>query len=103
MLMPTYREGVPRVILEAAATGLPCVAFDVPGVREAIRSGRTGELVPFGDVRGLADRTIALLERKAERDRMGAAARAFVEQEHGIESVTRRYLGIYRTAGVTAT
>jgi glycosyltransferase involved in cell wall biosynthesis len=103
MLMPTYREGVPRVILEAAATGLPCVAFDVPGVREAIRSGRTGELVPFGDVQALADRTIALLEGKEERERMGAAARAFVEQEHDVESVTRRYLQIYRTAGVKAT
>lgn len=100
MLMPTYREGVPRVILEAAAMGLPCVAFDVPGVREAIRSGRTGELAPFGDVQGLADRTIAFLESKAERERAGSAARAFVEGEHDVENVTQRYLDIYRTAGI---
>lgn len=100
MLMPTYREGVPRAILEAAATGLPCVAFDVPGVREAIRSGQTGELVSFGDIQGLADRTITLLESTPVRERMGAAARAFVEKEHDVRMVTSRYLDIYRTAGV---
>ncbi|WP_443197825.1 glycosyltransferase, partial [Pseudoalteromonas sp. GABNS16H] len=46
LLFPSYREGVPRAVMEAAATGLPTIAFDVPGVREVVEEGRTGYLVP---------------------------------------------------------
>ena len=45
--LPSYREGLPKVLLEAASVGRPLVAFDVPGCREIVRSGSTGELVPF--------------------------------------------------------
>ncbi|GAA3336582.1 hypothetical protein GCM10020358_09590 [Amorphoplanes nipponensis] len=70
-------EGLPLVLLEAAAAGVPAVAFDCPtGPREIIEHGRTGLLVPPEDVPALAEGMIRLIENPAERRAMGAAARA---------------------------
>jgi glycosyltransferase involved in cell wall biosynthesis len=101
LLFPSYREGVPRVVLEAAATGLPTVAFDVPGVREAVRDGETGYLVPDRDVEALAERVGALLKNKKERLRMGRAAREMVENEFDVRAVKEKYLEVYRELGIT--
>jgi glycosyltransferase involved in cell wall biosynthesis len=101
LLFPSYyREGLPRVILEAAATGLPTVAFDVPGVREAVRDGETGYLVSFRDLDGLTDRVKTLLENKEKRLHMGRAAREMVENEFDVRGVKERYLDVYRELGV---
>jgi glycosyltransferase involved in cell wall biosynthesis len=100
-LFPSYyREGVPRVVLEAAATGLPTVAFDVPGVREAVRDGESGYLVPDRDVDALAERVGALLKNNKERLRMGRAAREMVENEFDVLAVKEKYLDLYREIGV---
>lgn len=95
-----YREGVPRVLLEAAATGLPAVAFDVPGVREAVRDGETGYLVPDRDVDALADRVAGLLADRARRQAMGHAARRLAETSFDVREIERRYLEVYRALGV---
>jgi glycosyltransferase involved in cell wall biosynthesis len=101
LLFPSYyREGLPRVILEAAATGLPTVAFDVPGVREAVRDGETGYLVSFRDLDGLTDRVKTLLENREKRLHMGRAAREMVENEFDVRGVKERYLDVYRELGV---
>lgn len=100
LLFPSYREGTPRVILEAGATGMPAVGFDVPGVREAIRNGETGYLVPHPDVQLLADRVIDLLEDATLRMRMGLAARKMVEAEFDIRSIQAQYIEAYRSLGV---
>jgi glycosyltransferase involved in cell wall biosynthesis len=100
LLFPSYREGTPRVVLEAAATGLPTVAFDVPGVREAVRDGETGYLVSFRDLDGLTDRVKTLLENKEKRLHMGRAAREMVENEFDVRGVKERYLDVYRELGV---
>ena len=101
LLFPSYyREGLPRVILEVAASGLPTVAFDVPGVREAVREGETGYLVPLLDVDGLTDAVKTLLEDEEKRLRMGRAARDMVEKDFDIRTVKERYLDVYRELGV---
>ena len=89
-----------RVILEVAASGLPTVAFDVPGVREAVRDRETGYLVPFPDVDGLTDAVKTLLDDKEKRLRMGRAARDMVEKDFDIRTVKERYLDVYREVGV---
>lgn len=69
-------EGLPMVLLEASAAGVPAVAFDCPtGPREIVDHGRTGLLVPPEDVAALADGMLRLIENPAERRAMGAAAR----------------------------
>ncbi|MFO7717771.1 MAG: glycosyltransferase [Desulfohalobium sp.] len=100
LLFPSYREGVPRAVLESAASGLPTVAFDVPGVREAVRESETGYLVPFPDVDELTDRIKTLLGDKGKRLHMGRAAREMVEKEFDIRTVKERYLDVYREVGV---
>ena len=58
-LMTSAYEGIPRVLMEASATGLPLVAFDRVGVREVIVDGENGYLVPEGDLDGMAAQVVA--------------------------------------------
>jgi glycosyltransferase involved in cell wall biosynthesis len=74
-ILPSYREGVPRSLLEAAACGLPIITTDVPGCREVVRHGINGLLVPPRDPAALAAAIRFMYERPGERARMGAAAR----------------------------
>jgi glycosyltransferase involved in cell wall biosynthesis len=68
------REGTPLALIEAAASGRPAVAVDVGGVRDIVRHGETGFVVPVDDADAFADRLAALLDDPAVRARMGAAA-----------------------------
>lgn len=95
-VLPSYREGLPKALLEAASCGRPMVAADVPGCREIVRHGETGLLAPVRDAKGLAD-AIAALARDAElRRRLGARARAVAEAEFAEEIVVRETLALYR-------
>lgn len=100
LLFPSYREGVPRVVMEAAASGLPTVAFDVPGVREAVESGVTGCLIPFGDVHRMTQETRRLLADQHARRVMGTQARTLAERRFDVREVTASYLQIYRALGL---
>jgi glycosyltransferase involved in cell wall biosynthesis len=74
-------EGFPNVLLEAMATGAPCIAFDCPsGPSEIIESGTNALLVPAGEVAGLADSLKALVQSPETRARLGANARKITER-----------------------
>ena len=92
-VLPSYREGLPKSLLEGAASGLALVTTDVPGCRELVRDGQNGLLVPAGQAEPLAD-ALARLETDAElRDRLGARARAQVEaglSDQAVEDQMRR-------------
>lgn len=75
-------EGMPYVILEAMAAGLPTIASDVPGSRDLVRNGATGFLVPPEHERIIAARVLYLLRAPALRREMGRRARMVVEQSH---------------------
>ncbi|HET6383141.1 MAG TPA: glycosyltransferase [Armatimonadota bacterium] len=74
LLLPSYREGLPRILLESMAAGLPAVASEAGGIPEAIEQDRTGKTAPIGDVEALADACVELLRDEELRLRMGAAA-----------------------------
>lgn len=74
-VLPSYREGTPRVITEAMASGLPVVATDIAGVPEQVEDGENGYLVAPGDAAALADRLECLLDDPARRERFGTASR----------------------------
>jgi glycosyltransferase involved in cell wall biosynthesis len=101
VVLPSYREGTPRVILEASASGAAVVAFDVPGCREAVIHGETGLLVPFKDARALAEAVSRLLDDDELRARMGRAGRRMVEERFDLHAITRAQLGVYRDLGVS--
>ena len=75
-VLPThYREGIPRVLLEAASMGLPLVATNVPGCREVVQSGVNGLLVPTQNTSALASAISQLVADRSRRERYGRASR----------------------------
>lgn len=94
--LPSYREGLPKALLEAMATGLPCVTTDVPGCREAVRHGDNGLLVPAKNSRALAQALDKLIQDSSMRERMGARGRERVEKEFSSDLVIRETLALYR-------
>jgi glycosyltransferase involved in cell wall biosynthesis len=90
----SYEESFPRVVLEAMAFGLPILASGVHGIPEMVQDGREAMLVPPGDTAALASGLGRLLGSPAEAARLGAAARARVEREFGIETVMPRHLAL---------
>jgi glycosyltransferase involved in cell wall biosynthesis len=94
--LPSYREGLPKSLLEAAACGLPIVTTNVPGCREVVEDGKQGLLVPARDMNALADALTKLIADPVLRARMGASARARAEAEFGLDTVIGQTLDLYR-------
>ncbi len=95
-VLPTYREGFPTVVLEAAAVGLPTVTTTATGARDAVVDGVTGLLVPVGDATALGEALTRVLLDDALRTRMGRAAHARAEQEFGQARVWGEMVALYR-------
>ncbi len=91
-----YREGVPRVLLEAAAAGLPMVTTNMPGCRDVVRDGVTGIIVPPRAPQLLARRILELVGDKNTARELGARARELVEREFSLSLVVSRYAALYR-------
>lgn len=94
--LPSYREGLPKSLLEAMAAGLPCVATDVPGCREAVIDGDNGLLVPAKNASSLADAIELLLRNPELANKMGKRGRVRVEQEFSTRIVNDRTLALYQ-------
>jgi glycosyltransferase involved in cell wall biosynthesis len=96
-LLTSPKEGWGITVIEAAACGTPTVASDAPGLRDSVVDGRTGRLVPHGDVDALAAALAELLDDRAARARLGAAAR-----QHALgfswDTAAERILGELRRA-----
>jgi len=93
---PTYRDALPRIVMEAQAMGKPVVAYDTGGVPEAMLGGETGFLVPVGDVAAMASRVSFLLAHPEAGEAMGQAGRLFVVTHFRLEHLPERYLALYR-------
>ena len=94
--LPSYREGLPKVLLEAAACGRPLVTTDAPGCREVVLDGENGFLVPIQDATGLAAALCKLIHDGPLRSHMGRRAREVVLKEFSNEHIFRQALTIYR-------
>ena len=93
---PSTREGMPNVVLESMASGLPCIVTDLPGVTDwLIHHGETGFLFPRHDVEALRRKLAILIGSECERIRLGANARQWVLENHGIKRVSLRTLAVY--------
>jgi glycosyltransferase involved in cell wall biosynthesis len=100
-VLPSHHEGIPRFLLEAAASGLPLVATDVGGCRVVARAGVNGVLVPVGQAEALFDALVPLLRDGALRARMGAASRKIALEEFSESDAMAAHLAILRRLGVT--
>ena len=94
--LPSYREGLPKSLVEAAACGRAVITTDVPGCRDAIESNKTGLLVPVNNAVALADAIEYLLENPDVRERMGVAGRALAEKEFAIEKIVAEHMEIFQ-------
>ena len=94
--LPTYHhEGLPRIILEAQAMGVPVIAYNTGGVADGIASGRTGYLLPTGDTPGLANRLRELLVSPSLRASMGADGREAAETRFSLAALAKRHERFY--------
>ena len=98
VVLPSYSEGLPRVLLEAQAMERPVLAYDVGGVRETFQEGSSGLLVRKGDIRGLARRFQDLLADEGSRSAMGKRGRKFVVGRFSLDSLAIRHERFYANA-----
>ncbi|MBU1312773.1 MAG: glycosyltransferase family 4 protein [Alphaproteobacteria bacterium] len=94
--LPSYREGLPKALLEAMAASLPCVATDVPGCREAVTHGDNGLLVPPRDADSLALALSTLIKDSKLRQQMGRQGRLKAEREFSSEQIVQETLAVYK-------
>jgi glycosyltransferase involved in cell wall biosynthesis len=96
IVLPSYREGLPKVLLEAAACGKAMVTTDVPGCREIVRDRFNGLLVSPRDAEALAAAIEELLSDRKMREMMGQRSRARVVAEWSGPRIAEQVLGLYR-------
>jgi glycosyltransferase involved in cell wall biosynthesis len=91
-------EGSPNAVIESLAVATPVVCTDVGGVREIVSDGRTGFIVPPRDADGLATAMSMLMERSpVEREAMGRAGRAHIEQRFALDRVQDRWSSLFNS------
>ncbi|SFF42701.1 Glycosyltransferase involved in cell wall bisynthesis [Fontimonas thermophila] len=95
MVLPSYREGLPKTLIEAAACGLPIVTTDAPGCREVVTHEQEGLLVPVRDAQALTEAIARLSSDAALRARLGAAARKKVLERFDERIVIEQTLKVY--------
>jgi hypothetical protein len=94
--LPTYYgEGLPKSLLEAAASGCAIVTTDIPSCREIVRHGVTGWLVPTRDVRALANALQQAIEQPDMRERYGASARASIATDFSMNRIACETIAVY--------
>ncbi len=93
--LPSYREGFPKALMEAAAAGRAVITTDVPGCRDAIIPNKTGLLIPVKDSEALANAIEILIKNIEKRKAMGKAGRVLAEKEFKIENIVEEHLRIY--------
>jgi len=100
VVLPSYREGTPKTLLEAAACGKPLVTTDVPGCRETVQNGRNGYLCQVRSAPDLADKLLAVAQLPPARlAALGAASRELAEEKFDEQLVLRQYLAAVAEAG----
>lgn len=95
VVLPSYTEGLPKILLEACACARPVVACSNAGSREIVRDGDNGFLIPPKDAGALAEAITTLLEDPRLRQRMGERGRNIMITEFSVEQVVRQTLQVY--------
>ncbi|MCU0762419.1 MAG: glycosyltransferase [Hydrogenophaga sp.] len=97
MVLPSFAEGLPVVIMEAMALGRPVVTTSIAGIPELVRHGTDGWLIPAGDVHALVDALSELLDQTTQRlTEMGQAARRRVLERHSVDTEARKLVELFR-------
>lgn len=93
--LPSYREGMPKVLLEAAASGCAIVTTDAIGCRDAILPGKSGDLVPVADSQALTKALLDLIDDPARIKSYGRAGRQLAIDKFDLDAVVKKTMSIY--------
>ena len=97
VVLPSYYgEGLPKILIEAAACGVPVITTDHPGCKDAIIKNKTGLLVPIKDSRAISKAILKLTNNKKLMESMGNSGRKFAERTFGIKKVVNTHMKIYK-------
>ncbi len=96
VVLPSYREGFPKVLMEAAACGRPSITTDVPGCRDAVVNNHTGVLVPVRNYKRLAIEIKKLLNDKSRMKKMSLNSRKYALKNFDINNIVNLHMDIYR-------
>jgi len=97
LLLPSRGEGLPGIVMEAMASGLPVIASDIPCIPDLIDNGKTGYLCPMNDVKSISARITALIKDKKKAIKMGKAGKKKIELFNW-KRLLKDYKELYRTA-----
>jgi len=95
-VLPSYREGVPRTLLEASSMAKPIVTTDTVGCREVVNDGYNGFLIPIKDSQSLVNKIEILINEKDTRKIMGENGRMLAIKEFDIKAVVSQYIALYQ-------
>ena len=95
-VLPSYREGTPRTVLEAMAMGRPIITTDTQGCRETVKDGINGFLVPVKDIHALAEKMIWFIEHQDQISDMGEESYKYVKEKFDVNLVNKKMLKIMR-------
>jgi len=95
--LPSYREGLPKVLLEAAACGRPIIASDISGCREICHHGINGTLIKVRNSKSLAAAVVELLHQPDRQKQFGMAGRKLVKKNFSVEKIGAETLQLYRS------
>ena len=93
--LPSYREGMPKSILEAAAAGVPCIVSNAIGIKESIINNKTGLLFRNKDYKDLAKKISYLINNPKKRKEFSIRGKLFVKKFASINTVTNKVFQIY--------
>ena len=94
-LPTTYKEGLPRLLLEAGACGRAVIATDIPGCRMVVRDGENGLIIPAHDTSALVHALESLITNPEKRQSMGRRGREIIEQEFSVNQVISHTFDVY--------
>lgn len=96
-ILPSHSEGLPNVLLEAGASGLPLIATDIGGSREIVTNEINGYIINVGDAQNMAECLNKLINNNSLRTEMAKKAEEFINENYSIDSVSEKYIELYKT------
>lgn len=96
LVHPAEREGLGVAMLKGAAAGLPVIAFDIAGATEAVVHGKTGVLIPPGDLSGLQNAIELMIDEPGIRDEFGGAGRKRMQEEFSVKTMVESHIDLYK-------
>ena len=95
LLLPSYNEGLPYVIIEALAAGIPIISTPVGGIPEVVEDGKNGFIIDFGDYNALAKRILYLLQNEEKREIININNRTKAKEIYSLKSLVNRIQNVY--------